>query len=376
VAAGLDSRHVDKTEGDIKIGVNELARHTLPDSRFVALGHVGLFYPESTRRAARPEPSECTLVRMPLPTDEQLIALAEDILRQFDTIFGLHPGFRPAHAKGLLLSGSFTPTPDASYLTRAPHVQRESTPVTVRFSDSTGLPSIPDNDPNASPRGMAVRFHLAEHKHTDIIAHSTDGFPVRTGEEFLEFLRARVSSDASGSSPSPIEMFLGAHPRALAFVQTPKPIPSSFARESYFGVTAMLFTNQDGLSHFGRYRLVPEAGNDYLPAAALAASGPGFLFDELLKRVSSGPIGFRVLVQLAGSDDVVDDATVHWPEDRPLTDFGRIELTAPVSDDAAAQKQIIFDPIPRVDGIEPSEDPLLELRAGIYLLSGRRRRAA
>jgi len=35
---------------------------------------------------------------------------------------------------------------------------------------------------------------------------------------------------------------------------------------------------------------------------------------------------------------------------------------------------MIFDPIPRVDGIEPSDDPLLELRAAVYLLSGRRRR--
>jgi len=47
-----------------------------------------------------------------------------------------------------------------------------------------------------------------------------------------------------------------------------------------------------------------------------------------------------------------------------------------VSDSEAQQRQIIFDPIPRVDGIEPSADPLLELRAAVYLLSGRRRRQA
>ena len=41
-----------------------------------------------------------------------------------------------------------------------------------------------------------------------------------------------------------------------------------------------------------------------------------------------------------------------------------------------SRSTIIFDPIPRVDGIEPSNDPLFELRAAIYLLSGRRRRAA
>jgi catalase len=47
-----------------------------------------------------------------------------------------------------------------------------------------------------------------------------------------------------------------------------------------------------------------------------------------------------------------------------------------VANEAHEQKNIIFDPIPRIDGIEPSDDPLLELRAAIYLLSGRRRRAA
>ena len=131
------------------------------------------------------------------------------LLEQFDAMFGLHPGFRPAHAKGVLLTGTFSPSPEAASLTRAPHISRESTPVTVRFSDSTGLPTIPDNDPNANPRGMAIRFHLAEHVHTDIIGHSTDGFPTRTGQEFLEFLRAAAASEPSKPSPSPIEVFLG-----------------------------------------------------------------------------------------------------------------------------------------------------------------------
>jgi catalase len=82
------------------------------------------------------------------------------------------------------------------------------------------------------------------------------------------------------------------------------------------------------------------------------------------------------MVQLANVGDVVDDATIHWPEDRKVVELGTLTLTAPVADDAQEQKQIIFDPIPRVDGIEPSDDPLLELRAAIYLISGRRRRAA
>ena len=313
---------------------------------------------------------------MPLPKDDKLIAVGQDLLQQFDTIFGLHPGFRPAHAKGTMLTGTFSPSPDAASLTRAPHINRESTPVTVRFSNSTGIPLVPDNDPNANPRGMAIRFHLAEHVHTDIVSHSTDGFPVRTGQEFLEFLRAIASSDPSKPSPSPIEAFLGAHPKALEFVQTPKPAPSSFARESYFGVTAMHFTNKDGVSRYGRYRIVPEAGNDHLNDAAVAAKSANYLFDELAERIAKDPVKFRILVQLANDGDIVDDATIHWPENRTLLELGAVVLTEPVSDNAHEQKQIIFDPLPRVDGIDPSDDPLLELRAAIYLLSGRRRRTA
>ena len=313
---------------------------------------------------------------MPLPTDERIIALSQNLIQQFDTMFGLHPGFRPAHAKGAMLTGKFAPSPGAASLTRAPHLHRESTPVTVRFSNSTGLPLVPDNDPHANPKGLAIRFHLAEHVHTDIVSHSTDGFPTRTGQEFLEFLRALARSDPSKPSPSPIEVFLSSHPKALAFVQAPKPTPSSFARESYFGVTAMRFTNKDGVSRYGRYRIVPEAGIDHLPDAIAAAKSANFLFDELAERIARGPITFRILAQLANDEDTVDDATIHWPEERTLLDLGAITLAEPVADNAHEQQHIIFDPIPRVEGIDPSEDPLLELRAAIYLLSGRRRRAA
>ncbi len=248
--------------------------------------------------------------------------------------------------------------------------------MTVRFSNSTGLPLVPDNDPNANPRGLAVRFNLAEHIHTDIVSHSTDGFPTRTGDEFLEFLRALASSDLSNIPASPFGAFLASHPAALAFVQTPKPAPSSFGRETYFGVTAMEFTNAEGVGRFGRYRIVPEAGNDHLDDEATKAKGADYLIEEIGQRVAAGPVAFKLLVQLADAGDVVDDATIHWPESREVVELGRIELTALVADNAAEQQQIIFDPIPRVEGIAPSDDPLLELRAAIYLISGRRRRGA
>jgi catalase len=315
---------------------------------------------------------------MPLTTDEKLLALSRETIAVFDKANGgVHPGFRPAHAKGILVRGTFTPFPGAASLSRAPHLHRSSTPVTVRFSDFAGIPTVADNNPqSASPRGFAVRFHLAEHVHTDIISHSVDNFPVRTAEGLVEFLNAVIATDPKGPHPNAIEQFLGAHPAAMRFVQIPKPIPTSFAREAFFAVSAFKFTNVDGVTRYGRYRILPVAGNEYLDEAAAAAQGANFLFDEIKERVARGPVGFRVGVQLAEVGDIVDDATVRWPEERAQLAFGEISLQEIAPNNAREQPHIIFDPIPRVDGIEASADPLFEPRANIYLMSGRRRRAA
>lgn len=303
-------------------------------------------------------------------------AITEEVLQAFDNLNGFQPGFRSAHAKGILLAGRFIPAPGATSLTRAPHLKRRSTPVTVRFSDATGLPTIADNDPNASPRGMAIRFHLAEHVHTDIIAHSVDGFPVRTAEDFVELLRAVAASGPGATHPLPIEGFLATHPAALEFVQTPKPVPVSFLKESFFAVNAYRFINAGGMSQYGRYRIRPDGASEYLDAEAAAKQDPNFLFDEIKEKLSKGMAKMRIAVQVAANDDVVNDSTVRWPKDRREIEFGAIELMGVLPNSDAEQRHIIFDPIPRVDGIEPSDDPLLETRATIYLASGRRRRAS
>ena len=315
---------------------------------------------------------------MPLTPDEKLLALSRETLAVFDKANGgVHPGFRPAHAKGILLKGTFTPSSEAASLTRATHLHRNSTPVTARLSDFAGIPTVADNDPQgAGPRGFAVRFHLAEHVHTDIIGHSVDNFPVRTAEGLVEFLNAVIATDPKGPHPNAIEQFLGAHPAALTFAQIPKPIPTSFAKESFFAVSAFRFTNTDGMSRYGRYRVLPAAGTEYLDETAAAARSPNFLFEEIRERIGKEPVRFRVAVQLAQDGDIIDDATVRWPEQRTQLAFGEISLQEIAANNASEQQHIIFDPIPRVDGIEASVDPLFEPRANIYLMSGRRRRAA
>jgi hypothetical protein len=165
-------------------------------------------------------------------------------------------------------------------------------------------------------------------------------------------------------------------PHAQRFVDTPKPIPTSFAREAFFAVTAFTFTNAEGVSRHGRFRIRPDAGTAYLSNADASAQSADFLVDEIGPQLAKEPVKLGVFVQMAGPDDDVADASVPWPDSRPEIPFGTITLTARVDDQVPERRRIIFDPVPRLDGIEASGDPLTDVRSDIYRLSGRRRREA
>ena len=270
-----------------------------------------------------------------------------------------------AHAKGVLLSGYFQPTAEAAGLSTAPHFCAPRTPVIARFSNSTGLPEIRDTDPNSNPKGLAVRFKLGDRKHTDIISHSTPYFPTRTGEEFLQLLGAIQNGT--------IESFLDQHPAAKAFVSAPKPTPEGFGTLSYYGINAFIMVNAAGEETFVRYTFAPVM-EKFIDEEVKRPDN--FLFDSLPDTLANGGIVFRLLAQIAQAGDVTDDATVHWESDRRTVELGSVVLESTVEDSKGEEKKIIFDPIPRVDGIEPSLDPLLQMRADVYLISGKGRRGA
>src|SRR5271169_1612502 len=104
--------------------------------------------------------------------------LSLQLVDALNALFGSHPGYRAVHAKGIVCQGAFRPAAAAASISRSPHLQQAPVPVTVRFSDFAGVPHIPDGDPNSSPRGLAIKFHLPGGAVTDIVAHSYNGFPV------------------------------------------------------------------------------------------------------------------------------------------------------------------------------------------------------
>lgn len=299
-------------------------------------------------------------------------SLAEQLVDAFNAVFGVHPGLRANHPKGVVLEGTFTPSSSAPSLTKAAHLQKRKAPipVTVRFSAGSGLPTVPDT--NDMPRGMAVKFALPDGTKTDLVVLSFNGFPVATAEEFRDFLLAVAASGPDAPKPTELEKFLGGHPAAKAFVETPKPPPVSYGTLPYFGINAFKFTNAKGTSTHARYQLQPVAGAKYLSTEQLARMGPEYLTEEIRERVRRGPVKFTLLAQVAEQGDTIDNPTIVWPDTRKKIELGTITITKAVADSQAAEKKLLFVPGALVPGIEPA-DPMIAARSAAYIVSLSRR---
>ncbi|ACA20226.1 Catalase domain protein [Methylobacterium sp. 4-46] len=308
----------------------------------------------------------------PLRARAEEAPVPEQLVDVMNTLWGKHAGFRANHAKGVVVEGSFTPSREAAALSKASPFRGPAVPVRARFSDATGLPTIPDGDANAKPHGMALKFALAEGGEMDVVVNSLKFFPVATPEEFLQLLKAAAASGPGAPHPTPVETFVASHPaagRAGAVIGT----PTSLAGQVYNGVNAFVFVDAAGKRTPFRYRFVPVAGTAYLEAAEAAKRDPDFLMRELPARLAQGPVEFRVLAQLASEGDSTRDATRPWPEDRRLVEMGTLTLTKAVANSEEAQKALLFMPNALPDGIEVSDDPLIDARVQAYAVSFSRR---
>jgi catalase len=290
-------------------------------------------------------------------------------------ISGRHPGFRAVHAKGTLCGATFTPTPEASRLSRAEHFDGGSVRAHVRFSNGSGNPDAPDFEPREG-RGMATKFYLPDGTTTDVVAISLPAFFVNTVDGFLDFCGARVPDPATGEpAPEAIGAFLEQHPEALtagAAVLAATP-PESYLRCAYNSLHAFLFVDDAGGSRYARYRWEPETGEANITIEQAEALGPDYLQDDLATRLAAGPAAFTLWAQIAEDGDPVDDPTVPWPEERARVALGRLDVTGLAHDREQGDDVLVFDPTRVTDGIELSDDPILQFRTHAYAESVLRR---
>ena len=300
--------------------------------------------------------------------------LYEQLVDAANAIYGSHPRRRAFHAKGTWCEGTFTATPEAPRLSRATHFQGAAVPTLIRFSNASGDPEGHDGQREA--RGMAVKLRPADGSESDIVAVTTPAFVLRTPEEFLEFLRLRRPDPGTGQPDmEKLGAFLAEHPESQTAVQatvTAEP-PASFATLTYYSPHSFKLVVADGNGTWVRYRWRPEAGEATLPDDEARGRGRDYLREELAERLRRGPVGFELLLQIAGEGDPIDDPTAMWPDERELVAAGRLEVSELVDDPESEDHIEVFDPTRIVDGIEFSNDPILRARPRAYSVSAYRR---
>lgn len=289
-----------------------------------------------------------------------------DAIATINQVFGRHAGFRTLHARGTFCTGTFTATPEAATLTRAPHMQGEPVPALVRFSNGSGHPRVPDARPTV--RGLAVKFTLPDGSQTDLSAQTARLFSTRTVDGFLAFVKA---AKPSVSSLYRFPLFVAQHPeflRTLRANAAALKTPASYATVSYHGLHAFRWVDGDGGSRFVRYHWVPEAGESFVSQTAVRTKARTFLSDELGERLAAGPIRFRLDVQVAGPSDSSVDPSAPWSSQQRV-EVGTLEVAGVADDPEADGGVAVFDPMNVTDGIEPSDDEILHFRSKAYSVS-------
>jgi catalase len=283
--------------------------------------------------------------------------------------FGRHPGSRALHAKGLVCRGRFTATPAVGRLTLAAHMRGDPVPARIRISNGSGHPASPDYAPDV--RGLAVKFELPDGSKTDIVSQSLPWFAFDRPEGFVEFILAQRRGPAMAWR---FPAYLIRHPRMIHALRVNLPalkVPESYATLRYYGIHAFRFLAPDGGSSYVRYEWAPVAGDHRLGGRAAKARGRDFLQDEFRERLREGPVRFTLQLQIAAPEDPVDDPSARWPAERERVDAGTLEISE--IDPAGDEGVLVFDPAKVTDGIELSNDPVLQFRPRAYSESVSRR---
>jgi catalase len=282
---------------------------------------------------------------------------------------GIFETFRAAHAFGRIYLGTFTATAIAKTLSRAAQFQGTPVRVTARLSGKSG-------DPSKKPLNivaMATKFYLPDGTVTDLIAITLPAFFARTPEEFLAFAESEVPDPATGKTDiSKLKAFAASHPNAAKVFQLllSQPALVSFAEVSYNPLHAFYFENAAGEGRWARYHWEAEAGVAGQPIEELAKKPHDYLYEEFEGRLSSGPVGFRLELELAQEGDPVDDPSAMWPEGRERVVVGRMELTRRITEAEIGDPVMLHDPTAVTDGIEVSpDDQIIAVRRGAYLTS-------
>ena len=295
---------------------------------------------------------------------------ADQVVSAIENTFGVTPGQRRNHTKGICAEGTFVGATAAATYSRSPLFSGQPIPVIARFSLAGGNPKAPDTAKNA--RGMALEFRFPDGTRQHITMLNTPMFGAAQPSTFLAQMIAMKPDPATGKpDPEKIKAFQASHPDSrpqAEFLAKHNP-PASYANSDFFGIHTFKFINRDNKTTLVRWRFVPEDGEKRLSDAELKTWPANFLESALIERTKSGPVRWDMLLTIGEPGDPQDNATIEWPQGRKEMKVGTLAISSAMPQKGAQCENINFDPLVMADGIAPTSDPILLFRSPAYAVS-------
>jgi catalase len=292
---------------------------------------------------------------------------------------------RVVHARGAGAHGFFEAygtvgdEPVSKY-TRAKLFQEKGkrTPVFVRFSTVGHGGHSPET--LRDPRGFAVKFYT-EDGNWDLVGNNLKIFFIRDAIKFPDLIHSQKPDPVTNrQSGERIFDFICNTPEALhmtTFLFSPWGIPANYRQMQGSGVNTYKWVNAAGEAVLVKYHWEPKQGIKNLTQAEaeqIQAKNFNHATQDLYEAIERGDYPeWELLVQIMSDDDHPEldfdplDDTKIWPEDQfPWLPVGRMVLNRNPQNYFAEVEQSAFGTGVLVDGLDFSDDKMLQGRTLSY----------
>lgn len=294
---------------------------------------------------------------------------------------------RPVHVKGYGAFGYFQTVNSMSPYTKLHFLQQpgQQVPVTVRFSLAVSNKGTPDTSRNV--RGFSTKFYTDQGVF-DLICNHIPVFSVRDAIRFPESIKAFLPSPVNNLiDPERFWSFVARAPESMNFLvwlYSDAGTVKSLRHIPGHSVNTYVWRNAQGVRTYVKYSWIPLAGVQYIDrqeAARIACENPDYAGKDLYDTLAAGKtVEYGLYVQLMNPADEailpfdpLDDTKVWDERQYPLIPVGRMVLNRNPDNYMEQVEKIAFSPSNLLEGVELSDDKMLQGRANIYWDSQRRR---
>lgn len=254
----------------------------------------------------------------------------------------------------------------------------KQTPLLVRFSTVAGSRHSPETD--RDPRGFAVKMYT-EDGNWDLVGNNLKIFFIRDAMKFPDMIHAFKTDPASNiADPQRMFDFVARSPEAthmITILFSPWGIPATYRHMQGSGVNTYKWVNDKGEAVLVKYHWEPKQGIRNLTqkeATEIQAENVGHATQDLYEAIENGDYPeWELFVQIMSDDehpeldfDPLDDTKL-WPMDKfPFLPVGKMVLNRNPVDYHAEIEQAAFGTGVLVDGLDFSDDKMLQGRTFSY----------